>query len=66
MFYNKAALKKAGYTPESLNKLQESGQWTWSTFQSVLEKVKAAGTEKPLSDGALYFYNMLYRHYAFT
>lgn len=59
LFYNKAALKKAGYTPESLNKLQESGQWTWSTFQSVLEKVKAAGTEKPLSDGALYFYNML-------
>ena len=59
LFYNKAILKKAGYTPESLNKLQEEGKWTWDMFQTVLEKVKATGVEFPLSDGALYFYNML-------
>jgi len=59
LFYNKSILKKAGYTPESLNKLQEDGKWTWDTFQTVLEKVKATGVEFPMSDGALYFYNML-------
>ncbi len=59
LFYNKSMLKKAGYTPESLNALQESGDWTWDTFQTVLEKVKATGVEFPMSDGALYFYNCL-------
>lgn len=60
LFYRKDLLKKAGYTPESLQALQDSKQWTWTKFQEVCEKVKAAnGGIKAVSDGDLNFYNAL-------
>jgi multiple sugar transport system substrate-binding protein len=42
LYYNKKVLEEAGIDPNEPQKLFESGDWNWNTFQEITTKIKNA------------------------
>jgi len=58
LFFNQSILSAAGYSPETMYRLRDSGEWTWSKFEEIAKKV-TTGSTYAINDSDLYFYNGL-------